>query len=192
MDIVIRNLNKAFNGEEVLKDFNATIRSGEFNCIMGKSGIGKTTLLNILMGLIKEDSGHIQGLDHKNISAVFQENRLCEDFDAITNLKIVCNNNKCENHRLVDILKSLELSNDSYKIVKDFSGGMKRRLAIARALVPDSDLIIMDEPFVGLDKELYLKTIEYVRTSLLGKTVIIVTHKKDECNLLKCNNIINL
>lgn len=188
MDITLKNLTKAFDEEVVLDGFNGVIKENQFTCIMGESGIGKTTLINIIMGLIKQDYGEISGLEGKRISAVFQEDRLCEDFDAITNIKLVARKDTME-QEIIEVLENLGLGDSLNKKVSLFSGGMRRRLAIARALVAESDIVIMDEPFKGLDKELYINTINYVKEKLEGKTVIVITHREEESSILEANNI---
>ena len=184
MSIILKGITKEFHSQLVLKDFNWTIEENTFHFIMGQSGIGKTTLINILMGLVEPDSGEVSGIDGKKISVVFQENRLLEDFDAMTNLRLVVNkkNNDKEMERL---LRDLGLGDSLNKKVSQFSGGMKRRLAIGRAIISQADIVIMDEPFKGLDKELYLKTILYLKEKLKGKTVIIVTHNEEECKIFQ-------
>jgi len=188
MDIKLKNITKSFNGEIVLDGFNEVIKENQFTCIMGESGIGKTTLINIIMGLIKQDYGEITGLEGKKISVVFQEDRLCEGFDAITNIKLVASRG-ISDQEIIDVLENLGLGDSLNKKVSLFSGGMKRRLAIARALVAESEIVIMDEPFKGLDKELYINTIDYVKEKLKDKTVIVITHREEESTILGANNI---
>lgn len=188
MSIILKDITKSFDDLDVLKNFNGTIEDNEFNFIMGESGIGKTTLINILMGLEKPDFGEIVGMDDMNLSVVFQENRLLEDFDAITNLKLVANKDTKE-EEIVGLLKDLGLGDSTNKKVSQFSGGMKRRLAIGRALIHKADIYVMDEPFKGLDKNLYLKTIKYVKERLEGKTVIIITHREEEYEIFGGNII---
>ena len=188
MSIILKDITKSFDDLDVLKNFNGTIEDNEFNFIMGESGIGKTTLINILMGLEKPDFGEIVGMDDMNLSVVFQENRLLEDFDAITNLKLVANKDT-KDKEIVGLLKDLGLGDSTNKKVSQFSGGMKRRLAIGRALIHKADIYVMDEPFKGLDKNLYLKTIKYVKERLEGKTVIIITHREEEYEIFGGNII---
>lgn len=189
MDIILKNIRKSFSGEIVLNDFSSTIRENEFTCIMGESGIGKTTLINIIMGIVEPDSGEILGMDERKIGVVFQEDRLCENYNCITNLKLVCNKNIKEKE-IIDLLVDLGLKEVIQKKASILSGGMRRRLAIGRALISESDILIMDEPFKGLDKELYLRIISYVKEQLSGKTVIVVTHRDEECKLLGANKIL--
>ncbi|WFA09098.1 ATP-binding cassette domain-containing protein [Tissierella sp. Yu-01] len=184
MNIILKDITKAYDGEVVLNNINWEIEENKFNFLMGESGIGKTTLINILMGIVKPDSGHICGIEGRKISTVFQENRLLEDFDALTNLKLVTSKDT-KDEEIINLLKNLGLGDSINKKVSQFSGGMKRRLAIGRALIYKSEIVIMDEPFKGLDKELYLKTIGYVKEKLKDKTVIIVTHREEECEIFE-------
>lgn len=183
MDIRIKDLTKSFDGKLVLDNLNIDIKENEFNCIMGESGIGKTTLINIIMGLEDKDNGQITGIEGKRISVVFQEDRLCEDFDAVSNIRLVCDKNVSDDE-IIKVLNELGLGDSLKNKVLLFSGGMKRRLAIARAIIAESDIVIMDEPFKGLDMELYKKTILYVKKKLKGKTVIVITHREEECEML--------
>jgi NitT/TauT family transport system ATP-binding protein len=150
---------------------------------MGASGIGKTTLLRILMGLERADSGCISGIDTKNISCMFQEDRLIPDLSAIDNVRIVLRrkNNRAEvRNNLLSILPddSLDLP------VSSLSGGMKRRVALARALSYPGKLIILDEPFTGLDKDTKLNVINYILKMRNNRTLLIATHGTDDADLL--------
>lgn len=172
--IVIEHLSKKYGEKKVLEDLNLVLEAGKTYTMAGPSGCGKTTFLRILMGLEKADSGTITGVPGK-ISAVFQENRLSESFSALDNVMLVMNSeNKKET--AAELLHALGLTDNLTKPVKTFSGGMKRRVALARALAADYDLLILDEPFTGLDaqnRELAIKVIEeYTK----NKTVLLVSH----------------
>ena len=175
-DIILKNISKAYDGKQVLNHFSLTLPEGKRTCIMGPSGCGKTTLLNILCGLQKADEGEIRNLPGK-ISVVFQENRLCEQFTALENVRMVAPE-KTETAK--DILARLGLSNDLYQKAASLSGGMKRRVAIARALCFDAPLVVMDEPFKGLDEETKETVMETVMQMTEGKTVLIITHDEQE------------
>lgn len=181
-DIVISELSKSFGEHVVLKDFNAVFKAGELSCIMGVSGGGKTTLLNILLGLMRQDGGEINGLP-KEISCVFQEDRLCEDFSAVTNVRIACDKNITA-EEIESQLKDVGLGDSMYRTVRELSGGMKRRVAIVRALMAPGELIIMDEPFKGLDESTKLTVAEFVKKQLVGRTAIMVTHDESEVELM--------
>ena len=175
-DIILKNISKAYDGKQVLNHFSLTLPEGKRTCIMGPSGCGKTTLLNILCGLQKADEGEIRNLPGK-ISVVFQENRLCEHFTALENVRMVAPE-KTETAK--DILSRLGLVNDLYQKAASLSGGMKRRVAIARALCFDAPLVVMDEPFKGLDEETKETVMETVMQMTEGKTVLIITHDEQE------------
>lgn len=183
MSIIITDLCKTFDDNEILKNVNITLKDNSIYCLMGASGIGKTTLLRILMGLEHADSGSISGIDIKSISCMFQEDRLIPYLSAIDNVRIVLRgkNNRDEiRNNLLSILPD-----DSLDIpVSSLSGGMKRRVALARALSYPGKLIILDEPFTGLDKDTKLNVIDYILKMRNNRTLLIATHGTDDVNLL--------
>ena len=188
MDIRVENLNKSFHGKQVLKDLNINFPKGKITCLMGASGTGKTTLANILMNLLKPDSGRVEGLEGKKISAVFQEDRLIEHWDAIENIRLV-NNLGLTKEKINEHLKEINLKDYEEKPVRLLSGGMRRRVALVRAILSDYDVLILDEPFKGLDEELKKQVINYIRKMAKGKTVIIITHDREDIDLLDANLI---
>lgn len=177
--ILCENVNKSFGDKQVLKDFSLCLKKGERVCLMGASGCGKTTVTNLLLGLLSADSGTVACGE---CSAVFQENRLCEDFSAVTNVKIVMEDKNKK--RAEELLSALLLGDDMYKKVRDFSGGMKRRTAIARALAYDKEVLLLDEPFKGLDAETRAVVAEVINRETVGKTLLFVSHDKTEAELL--------
>lgn len=189
MSIEIKGLSKKFGNTEVLTDFNSVLKKGHITCIMGSSGCGKTTFLNILMGIMKADSGTIQGVDGKSISVVFQENRLCEGFSSIDNILLVCDK-QVDRKTIEDSFEQVGLEDVINKTVCKLSGGMKRRVAILRAIHANKEILIMDEPFKGLDLDTKEKVIEYIENKVLGKTIIITTHNKEDVEMLKATLVI--
>ncbi|MDF2907374.1 MAG: hypothetical protein K0R34_2695 [Herbinix sp.] len=179
MAIEIIHISKRFENHVLFEDLTLSFSEGEINCLMGPSGSGKTTLLSFLMGLMKPDSGEIHGLKGMRIAAVFQEDRLIEHFDAMNNIKLVCGKLLPE-LRIEQELRQVGIEEIRGKAVRHFSGGMRRRVALVRALLAKSDLLILDEPFKGLDEALKLQVINYVKQKTVGKTVILVTHDKEE------------
>lgn len=184
MDIKLHHINKQFDNKPVLKNLSLTFCEGCISCLMGSSGIGKTTLINLIMGLEEPDSGEITGLEDKVISPVFQEDRLVEHWDAINNIKLVCSKD-VTNKIIEEELSKVGLHEDRNKPVITLSGGMRRRVALLRALLFNGNLLILDEPFKGLDEELKNRVIEYVKEKSKGKTVIVVTHDLKEAELLE-------
>ena len=180
MAIKIKNLSKRFGDNVVLDGFSAEFPDGEITCIMGPSGCGKTTLLNILMGLLPQDGGSVEGLPD-SISTVFQENRLFDDFSVQDNIKAVLSDKKAD---VLSGIEAMGLKDFAKAPVSSLSGGMKRRVAILRAIESDSPLVIMDEPFKGLDEKTKEDVISYTVSRLKGRTVIIVTHDPEEAKSL--------
>jgi NitT/TauT family transport system ATP-binding protein len=189
MNIILSNISKQYDGLPVLNQVSLEFKEGMTTCLMGPSGVGKTTLLQILMGLVKADSGSLTGLKGKKLSAVFQENRLCESIDAIANIKMVCDK-KTSIQRIRQELNEVGLTDYENKKTLLLSGGMKRRVAIVRAVLADSEVIFMDEPFKGLDEKLKEQVIQYVKRKTAGKTLIVVTHNKDEIKALSAELIV--
>ncbi|NLY49307.1 MAG: ABC transporter ATP-binding protein [Clostridiales bacterium] len=184
MDIRVDKICKSFNGKKVIDSFSMYIPEGSITCLMGASGVGKTTLANIIMGLVQPDRGEIIGLSDKRIAAVFQEDRLIEHWDASRNILLVSkkgvNEVEVEKH-----LSEVGLADCKAKPARELSGGMRRRLAIVRAMLSDYDLLIMDEPFKGLDDELKKQVIAYVRSNLKGRTLLVITHDRKEAEMLE-------
>ena len=181
-DIVLSEVVKTYGEKKALRSFSHTFPEGQITCLMGASGCGKTTLLKILAGFETPDAGELSGVPQK-IAFVFQEDRLCEDFTALSNIRMVCGKNKSK-EEIVSHLKELGLGEEVNKPVRTFSGGMKRRVAIARAMLYDADLVLLDEPFKGLDEGLRKSVMDYVLKYTKGKTVLCVTHDEKEAEYL--------
>lgn len=188
MSIQLKEISKRFDSILVFDRFNIEFNENRVTCIMGPSGSGKTTLINIMLGLLKPDSGKIVGIDGKKKVAVFQEDRLCESLNAVKNVLLVCDK-KVQQAYIEQEFYEVGLMDYENKPAAELSGGMKRRVAIVRALLPESDIIFMDEPFKGLDEGLKSRVIQYVKHKTIGKTVIIVTHDKEEAEALSAECI---
>lgn len=180
MNIIIRNLDKSYGCKKVLQGLNMTLEDKAISFIRGKSGVGKTSLIRILLGLEEKDGGHISGLENKKKSVVFQNQSLCKNLSVYLNLKLV--NSDIEELDLINLLDNLDLNNVLYKRVSQLSGGMARRVDILRAIIYESDLMFLDEPFKGLDKETKQLVMDFVIKNTLDKTVVIVTHQEEEIN----------
>ncbi|MDO4677574.1 MAG: ATP-binding cassette domain-containing protein [Eubacteriales bacterium] len=191
MDIAVKKISKSYGEEQVLKDFSCDFLEGKLTCIMGRSGGGKTTLIKLLMGLEKPTEGSIEGLFGKKLSAVFQEDRLCENLSAAANIRLVCRNHVSD-EELKGAFQRVCLDEVWRKPVRELSGGMRRRVAILRALFAEYDCLILDEPLKGLDEETKQKTAAYILEKTQGKTVLAVTHEEEETELLKAENIVRM
>lgn len=179
MKLEVREIVKSYDGKTVLDHISLTVQEGQGLCVMGPSGCGKTTLFRILLGLEKPDEGMIKGVQKSFLSAVFQEDRLMEEFNAVENVWIVCNRKYSRTEiqkELCEILPKESL----YQPVRQLSGGMKRRVALVRAMKKESSLVIMDEPFTGLDEETKKIVIRYLKKKLEGKTFLFSTHQEEE------------
>lgn len=175
--IVIEDLCKSYGTHEVLRNFSAKIPVGRITALKAPSGKGKTTLIRILMGLERADSGRILGMEGLRISTVFQEDRLCENLSVYANLRLVSDRSEEE---IRSALHALSLSHSVRQKAAELSGGMKRRVAILRALLADYDMLFLDEPLSGLDKELKDRVIAYILEQTKGKTLLLITHNEEE------------
>lgn len=176
------NITKRFGDNEVLNNFTYEFAEGKVTAVLGRSGCGKSTLLNVLMGLINPDGGEVIR-SGKRISAVFQENRLCENLTASANIRLVTGR-RFTKERIAEELAAVGLADCADKPVRTLSGGMKRRTALVRALLAEYDALFLDEPFKGLDETTKQTVMEYARGKVKGRTVVFVTHDKDECAFL--------
>lgn len=180
--ICVNRLSKAYGSQRVLTDFSLIVREGEVVTLMGPSGCGKTTLLRILMGLEKADSGSIDGIPSA-LSVMFQEDRLLPDFDAVTNLRFALGK-QYSRATLGAELEALGLTDFVDKPLRLFSGGMARRVALCRCILAESQLLLLDEPFKGLDVETRDLAIHYVKDRRRGRTLLMVTHSEEEAFLM--------
>ncbi len=173
--IVLRQVMKSYETQVVLDHISCEIEEGCVTALMGKSGRGKTTLLRLLLGLEQPDSGQMEGLAGKRFSAVFQEDRLLPEFIVRENLRCVCRTREqCD--RIPYLLRRLGLEAWAGETVEALSGGMQRRVAIARALLAEFDILVLDEPFRGLDEATKQEVIALVLEEAAGRTILVATH----------------
>ena len=178
----VKNLCKAYGDLPVLENVSFTAGVG-VTALWGPSGVGKTTLLRILMGLETPDRGTITGLEGLRLSAVFQEDRLCGVFSAVANVRLATGRALPE----AEILRHLEelgLAGSARRPVSQLSGGMRRRVAIARAVCAGPQLLLLDEAFKGLDEQCRRDTVAYIRRHTPGASLLCVTHDPEEAALL--------
>ncbi len=173
------NISKNYPQKCVFEDLRLEVNEGEILCVLGASGVGKTTLLNILAGLTDYE-GSIDGLP-SDVAYIFQEPRLLPHLTAWGNLSYVFKEQKSE-YEIGEMLKELELEEFSQRKACRLSGGEKRRVALARAFLSDAPLLLMDEPFSSLDTALKIRLISaFARLWLKNpKTTVFVTHDLEE------------
>ncbi|MFA6866124.1 MAG: ABC transporter ATP-binding protein [Clostridia bacterium] len=185
----LTNIYKKFDKKVVFEDFSMNFDEHKITCILGKSGCGKTTLLNIIAGVITAESGVVVGKSEK-ISYIFQNQLLLKNLTVYKNLEYVLKNtvfSKEEiNKQIKAILDKVQLSEYAKYYPKQLSGGMAQRVSLARAFVYPSDLILMDEPFKGLDVSLKKRIMNLFKDLYRdnSKTTIFVTHDIEESLIL--------
>lgn len=167
----VSHLWKSYGTKQVLRNLSFEASAG-VTCLQAPSGGGKTTLTRILMGLEQPDRGTVEGIAGARLSAVFQEDRLLNGLSAVENLCFVAPEGRTEAEKL---LRRLNLPVGKQP-VREFSGGMRRRVALARALMVPWDLLILDEPFTGLDEENRQAAIRCLMERMGNGTVLIASH----------------
>lgn len=212
--LTVSALDKSFGSLQVLRQVSFSVSAGRPGCIMGPSGSGKTTFFRILLGLEQPDLGTVEftflpasltssepprsAAAHRPrtssaglppaVSAVFQEDRLCEGFSPIDNLRLA-----------IPGLSSAAIRRELEKLlpeecltrpVSTLSGGMKRRTAIARALLAPSDMVVLDEPFTGLDDETRQAAIRFILEKSEGRLLLLSTHQKEDVSRLNGEQIL--
>ena len=169
-DIIFKNFSFSYPDKEIYKNFNAVFSGGKINVVLGASGVGKTTLLNALTGLSGFD-GEIENMP-KNVSYIFQSDRLVKTISVEKNLDFVLKN------AIYDMAKLLEISDVLKRLPTEISGGQAQRVQMARAFLYPSEVMLLDEPFKGLDVSLKTRLIKKFLElwGRDGRTVVLVTH----------------
>lgn len=177
------NISHSYDARQVLENVNLSLAAEQRIAIMGPSGCGKTTLLKIALGLLKPSAGTVENRFQRT-AVVFQEPRLLPWCTALENVNLVLGDRKNTLPRAMAALEEMELKDAAKKYPRELSGGMQQRVAIARALAANPDLLILDEPFKGMDEALRLRVAQ-----TLAKTqaaVLLVTHDEWEAEALGC------
>ena len=197
--IEVCNLHKSYAGQRVVDGINLSIKRGECYGLLGPNGAGKTTCLRLLLGLIEADEGSIKLSGHTvstharearlRIGVVPQIDNLDPDFSVAENLLVYGRyfgmTDAAINLRIPMLLEFANLSNKRDAMVPTLSGGMKRRLSLARALVNDPDIIFLDEPTTGLDPQARHLIWQRLRElTSQGKTLLLTTHFMEEAERL--------
>ena len=181
--IELVNVSKKYANTPVYENFSLEIEEGKITCLLGASGCGKTTLLNMLAGLTPYE-GKIGNVPER-ISYIFQEERLLPNLTVKQNVALVLGKN-ADGKKISEILEKVELSGKEDAYPAELSGGQAQRVSIARAFAYPSGLILMDEPFSSLDTALKIRLIDvFCRLWQEEKrTAVFVTHDAEEAYML--------
>lgn len=171
--IICRRLTLGYDGKPVLENLNYAFPATRAIALMGASGCGKTTLLKAIGGLLRPMQGNISGTEGKKIAFLFQEDRLLPWCTALQNTAL----SGCGREKAAEWLEKLSIE-DRDKLPQELSGGMARRVAIARALGFGGDLLLMDEPFTGLDDDTKQAAVRVILQA--APPVIMTTHDAQE------------
>ena len=177
MAIELIKLNLTFDNITVLDDFCLELPSVGSVCLSGSSGCGKTTLLMVLAGLRRPASGLIQGLQKRRISLLFQEDRLLPWLSAAQNVALALPLARAKEARLW--LEVVELAAEADLLPRELSGGMRRRVALARALAYEGDILLLDEPSNGLDSDLARRVMGRIQERYIDRLLLTVTHDRE-------------
>lgn len=179
-DIIFKNFSFSYPDKEIYKNFNTVFPGGKINVVLGASGVGKTTLLNALTGFLGFD-GEIENMP-KNVSYIFQSDRLVKTISVEKNLDFVLKNaisdKTARKNAIYDMAKLLEISDVLKRLPTEISGGQAQRVQMARAFLYSSEVMLLDEPFKGLDVSLKTRLIKKFLElwGRDGRTVVLVTH----------------
>lgn len=184
-DIVFDCINKSYGEKIVLKDFTALIEGGKTTALMAPSGAGKTTLMRLMTGLEKSDSGNISyqiggavNDIHVRLAVLFQEDRLLPWLNVYDNLAIVKGRDAGDD--IITMLGSVGMSDEIYHMPDQLSGGMSHRVSMIRMFLYGGDIIVADEPFRGLDDATRDQVVDNLWIpNVANKTVMLITHDRE-------------
>ncbi|BDO43048.1 ATP-binding cassette domain-containing protein [Cellulomonas sp. NTE-D12] len=178
--IGLRGVTRRFGDHVVLDGLDLSLAPGGVTALMGPNGSGKTTVGRLLLGLDRPDGGAVEGVGGRPRSAVFQEDRLCPQLSAVDNVRLVLGRG-ADRGAVLEALAAVGLDDAAvHAPVRELSGGQRRRVAIVRAVLADAELVVLDEPFTGLDQAVKPVTMGWVRDRCAGRTVLLVTHDERE------------
>ena len=178
-------ISVSFGGKAVLSDCSLSMKAGERVALMGPSGCGKTTLLRVALSLQIPDAGIVR-IKTRRLAAVFQEPRLLPWRTAAENVNAVLSDRAQTMPTALRWLEQMELSDASKLYPGELSGGMQQRVSLARALAAEPELLILDEPFKGLDAGLYRRVLHLTGEAMQGAALLLATHSEEEARALGC------
>lgn len=180
--IRLEKMALAYGEQRVLRDCSLRVEEGERVALMGVSGCGKTTLLQVVAGLLSTDAAAVNG----TVSYVFQESALFPWLTAAENVNVVLGDSAETMSCAKDWLMAVGLADCCGKYPHQLSGGQKQRVSIARALAYGGDILLLDEPFQGLDETTRQQMAALIDREWAGKTLLLATHDLQEAELLHC------
>lgn len=184
MAIVMDSIDFSYGETVVLQKFTLALPERGILCLFGPSGCGKTTVMRLLAGLEQPSGGQITGLEGASLGVVFQENRLLPWLTAQENIEAACRKADAEKQARL-WLDRVGLAGQEAVFPAALSGGMKRRVAIARALAAEPDLLLLDEPFTGLDEQVRDVVARYILHFARENPVLLITHIEEEWRTLQ-------
>lgn len=199
MKIEVQNLEKKFKTNTILSDVNLEFTSGHIYGLAGRNGSGKSVFLKILCGLYKPTLGivlfngknyHLDNMFVPNLRALIEKPSFFPDLTGYENLELLAKiQNKISSNEILSSLKRVNLIEEKDKLYKEYSLGMKQKLGIAQVIMENPDILILDEPFNGIEEETVKKISNYLlELKHLGKLIIISSHIKEDLNYL-CDEI---
>lgn len=171
----IHDLHFSFADHVIFDGLDMEITDGIITAIMAPSGKGKSTLLRLIAGLIQPQSGNID-IDNQTVGIMFQEPRLFGQLTALQNVMLVLKQKHGKKERALELLEAFDVADAADKYPDELSGGMAKRVSLARAIAYNPDILLLDEPFSALDSDTKNHVIAQTKHLVAGKTVILVTH----------------
>lgn len=180
--IILKDVTKVYGEKTVLQNFSQTFEDGARYAIVGPSGRGKTTLLRLILGLEQAQKGNITGVPERK-AAVFQEDRLCRNLTVMGNLRMALGRSASQD-AIEEVLSQLGILEAASLPASQLSGGMARRAALARAILAQPELLILDEPFTGLDEAAVKRCANAILSHCPDATLLLVTHRPEDAEML--------
>lgn len=191
MKIETIGLSKSFKNVEVISNVNLTFESGKIYGLYGRNGAGKSVFLKLICGFFVPTKGNVlfNGIDYNerlkylpNLRALIEKPSFFSDLSGLDNLRVLAKiQRKITDKEILQALKTVNLTEEKDKKYREYSLGMKQKLGIAQVIMEDPEILILDEPFNGIEHKTVLKLIEYLKEEKKrGKLIIISTHIKGD------------
>lgn len=181
--VELHDISVRFGDKTVLDRLSFRVPQGSHIAIMGPSGVGKSTLLRVIADLLKPDSGQCR-VNTRRCAMLFQQPRLLPWLTAAENVNCVLSDTRVSLPKAVGWLRHLGMEADAGKYPAELSGGMQQRVALARALAFEGELVLLDEPFQGLDEATKAGAMALCRKELADRTTVLVTHDREEARAM--------